>query len=52
MFGSTGRKLGCAKGKGGSMHMYSPNFYGGNGIVGAQVIIYFDEGVFLSRDYV
>jgi len=47
----TGRIGGSSKGKGGSMHMFSTaaGFYGGHGIVGAQVSL--GSGIALANSY-
>lgn len=38
-----------SNGKGGSMHMFTPSFFGGNGIVGAQVPL--GAGISFAQKY-
>ncbi|KAJ7054532.1 mitochondrial pyruvate dehydrogenase E1 component beta subunit [Mycena amicta] len=44
-----GRQAGMSNGKGGSMHIFTPSFFGGNGIVGAQVPL--GAGIAFTQKY-
>ncbi|KAJ7096056.1 dehydrogenase E1 component-domain-containing protein [Mycena epipterygia] len=44
-----GRQIGMSHGKGGSMHIFTPSFFGGNGIVGAQVPV--GAGIAFAQKY-
>ncbi|KAF8266547.1 mitochondrial pyruvate dehydrogenase E1 component beta subunit [Lactarius quietus] len=44
-----GRQIGMSHGKGGSMHIFTPRFFGGNGIVGAQVPV--GAGIAFAQKY-
>ncbi|KAH8995472.1 pyruvate dehydrogenase e1 component alpha subunit [Lactarius akahatsu] len=44
-----GRQVGMSNGKGGSMHIFTPRFFGGNGIVGAQVPV--GAGIAFAQKY-
>ncbi|KAF7291969.1 Pyruvate dehydrogenase E1 component subunit alpha [Mycena indigotica] len=44
-----GRQAGMSHGKGGSMHIFTPSFFGGNGIVGAQVPL--GAGIAFTQKY-
>jgi pyruvate dehydrogenase E1 component alpha subunit len=44
-----GRQCGMSNGKGGSMHIFTPSFFGGNGIVGAKVPV--GTGVAFAQKY-
>ena len=44
-----GGQDGMSRGKGGLMHIFTPSFFGGNGIVGAQVHI--NAGIAFAQKY-